>query len=158
MVSRATPLRNAVKERLYPVAERNGFVRDKSRHPLFAGFRRQRDGRVEVFDVQWDKYHRPYLVLNFGEAPTGDLEIHGTRVAAEDVGPGQCPVRGRLQRYRGGSMNCWFRLRKPWIAIVTSGAWNYRPEEVADEVVSAFDELEAWWATKSEGPHIYLPK
>ena len=156
MASATTPLRSAVKDRLYPVIAQRGFVRGKGAHPLFAGFRRQRDGKVQVFEVQWDKYHRPCFVLNFGEAPLGELEVNGTHVSADEVGPAHCPAGGRLQRYRGGSLNCWFRLRKPWMKVLTSGSWNFRPEEVADEVTEAFQELEEWWASKVEGPHVYV--
>jgi hypothetical protein len=156
MTSAATPLRSAIKERLYPVITQGGFVRDKRTHPLFTGFRRQREGKVQVFDVQWDKYHRPCFVLNFGEAPLGDLELNGTRVPADEVGPAHCPVGGRVQRYRGGSLSCWFRLRRPWMGVLTSARWNFHPEEVADEVARAFQELEEWWASKVEGPHVYV--
>ena len=156
MASAAAPLRRALKERFYPLIAESGFVRDKRPHPLFTGFRRHRDGKVHVFDVQWDKYHRPYFVLNFGEAPLGDVELNGIRIPADEVGPAHCPLNGRLQRYRGGALSCWFRLRKPWIATLTSGKWNFRPEEVADEVSYAFQELEEWWASKTEGPHVYI--
>ena len=158
MASPATPLRNAVKDRLYPLISESGFVRDKGVHPLFTGFRRQHGGRVHVFDVQWDKYHRPCFVLNFGEAPLGDLQVNGTRVPADQVGPPHCPVHGRLQRYRGGSLSCWFRLRKPWSKVLTTGEWNFHPEDVADEVTQAFQELEEWWTSKVEGPHVYIPR
>jgi len=156
MVSRARPLRDAVKSRFYPFADERGFSRVRVAHPLFTDFRRERAGKVQVFDIQWDKYHRPCFVLNFGEAPEGDLELHGTRIAAKDVGPAHCPLRGRLQRYKGGSLSCWFRLRRPWSDVLSSGAWSYRPEEVAEELVRAFRELEQWWETKIEGPHIYV--
>jgi hypothetical protein len=156
MVSRAKPLRDAVKNRFYPFAEQQGFARRRSAHPLFADFRRERHGKVQLFDIQWEKYHRPCFVLNFGETQPGDLELNGTRIAAEEVGPAHCPLRGRLQRYRGGSLSCWFRLRKPWSGVLTSGTWNYAPDEVVEELVQAFRELEAWWETKTEGPHIDL--
>jgi hypothetical protein len=156
MTSRASPLRDAMKERFYPFADRQGFVRERAAHSLFTEFRRERDGKVQLFDIQWEKYHRPYFVLNFGEAPIGDLEVNGTRIDAENVRAADCPLGGRLQRRRGGSLGCWFHLRKPLGAVLLSGAVNYRPEQVADEVIGAFQELEAWWESKVVGPHVHM--
>ena len=156
MASRASPLRAAIRDRFFPVAEAHGFVRRKAAHPLFTDFRREGEGKVQLFDIQWDKYHRPSFVLNFGEAPCGDLNVHGTLVLAEQVGPANCPFGGRLQRFKDGSLSCWFRLRKPWREVVRFGGWNYRPEQVADEVIGAFKELEEWWTSKVEGLHVYV--
>jgi hypothetical protein len=156
MTSRASALRDAMKERFYPFADRQGFVREKAAHSLFTAFRRQRNGKVQLFDIQWEKYHRPYFVLNFGEAPVGDLAVNGTLIAAENVRAADCPLGGRLQRRRGGSLGCWFRLRKPMGAVLLSGVVNYRAEQVADEVIEAFQELEAWWESKVVGPHVHV--
>ena len=81
---------------------------------------------------------------------------NGTRIGAENVRAADCPLGGRLQRRRGGSLGCWFRLRKPLSAVLLSGAINYRPEQVADEVIGVFQELEAWWESKVVGPHVHM--
>ncbi len=154
----ANELRQAIKRRFYPFAEGAGFVRAKSTHPHFTTFRRHRTGVLHVFDVQWDKYHRPRFVLNFGEAPGGDLELHGLRVAAADIEPVHCEPSGRLQRRRGGSMSCWFQLRKPLFEILTTRSARYPPDEVVDQLIQAFGEVEEWWRTKHEGQHIYRPR
>jgi hypothetical protein len=156
MASAATALRDAVKERLHPLIEQHGFVRHGKSDALFTGFRRVRDGKLHVLDVQWDKYHRPYFVVNFGEAPLADLELSGARVPVDQIAPFDCPQRGRMQRFRGGSMSCWVGLRKPWIKVLTTGRWSYRPEEVADEAGDAFPELEEWWTSRTAGPHLYI--
>jgi len=156
MTSPAT-LRSEVKDRLHPVIEQKGFSREQA-SSLFTPFRRERDGKVHVVEIQWDKYQRPAFVLNFGEAQSGELVINGVRVAAGRVTPAECRLNGRLQRYRCGSAGCWFRLRKPWVEMLTTGKWNFRPDEVADEVAQAFGEMEEWFASKAEGPHIYIPR
>ena len=156
MSSAATPLRAALKERFYPFAAERGFVRGKSKHPLFTVFRRQHDRTVHVFDIQWDKYGTPRFVLNFGEAPVEGVDVQGMHIDASDIEPWHCEVRGRLQRRKGGSLGCWFQLRKPLLKAITSGAWHFTPSEVVDQVIQSFSELEAWWATKAEGPHIYV--
>ena len=67
-MSRATPLREAVKATFYPFAQERGFVREKA-NPLFVPFRRMAGSMVQVFEIHWDKSHRPRLAVNFGEAP-----------------------------------------------------------------------------------------
>jgi hypothetical protein len=42
--------------------------------------------------------------------------------------------------------------------VLTTGEWNFHPEDVADEVTQAFQELEEWWTSKVEGPHVYIPR
>ena len=154
MAFAATPLRELMKERFYPFAAPRGFVRAKSTHPLFTVFHRRHDQTVQVFDVQWDKYRAPRFVLNFGEGPVQGVEIRGVHVSGDDLEPSHCEVQGRLQRRKGASLRCWFQLRKPIFQAISSGAWHFTPTEVVDQVIQAFPEVEAWWATKAEGPHV----
>jgi hypothetical protein len=93
-------LRDAVKEHFYPFVERRGFVRSKSRNPLFTVFRRTTSEAVHVFEVQWDKYGKPRFVINFGEAPPGGLDVGGAHVSANEVEPYHCATFGRLTRTR----------------------------------------------------------
>ena len=143
-------LREALKVRFYPYAESRGFVRDKSSHPHFTTFRRAHGAQIQVFDVQWDKYGRPLFVVNFGEADVHELAIETDKVETQ-----HCKDMYRLQRKRGGSLTCWFQLSKPWIEVFRSGRLKYRPEEVVNQLVAYFPEVEAWWAEKSEGPHVH---
>jgi hypothetical protein len=136
----ANPLREVVKHRFYPFAESRGFVRDKSSDPLFTTFRRTHEGAEQVFDIQWDKYHRPFFVINF-RSPEGSQARH---------------KRGRLQRRRGGALGCWFTLRKPLGEILRTGRLKYEPVEVVDQLISYFGEVEEWWSNGAEGPHIYF--
>lgn len=135
------PLRENIKRRFYPFVEARGFVRIKSSNSLFTTFRKANGDTAYEFEIQWDKYHRPYFVLNFG-VPEGAVTPARTK-------------RGRLQRKRGGSINCWFNLRKPWLEILRTGQFRYKPDEVVDDLISCFPEIEAWWSSGTEGPHVY---
>jgi hypothetical protein len=94
-MSRATPLREAVKATFYPFALERGFVREKATS-LFVPFRRMAGSTVQVFEIQWDKSHRPRFVVNFGEAPSTGIEFFGEHVSAELLNsasmPGARPV------------------------------------------------------------------
>jgi hypothetical protein len=155
-VSPATGLRNAVTARFYPYAESRGFVRAKSKNPLFTVFRRARGDTMQVFDVQWDKSYRPLFVINFTEGPIGGVEFAGAHVPAEDFETFHCWPRGRLKRKPGGSLRCWFRLKKPLIEAIMSMSRWYEPDEVVDQLIACFPEVEAWWADKHEGPHVAI--
>ena len=151
-MARSTALRDAIKKRFYPLVERKGFVRVHASN-YFTEFRRLHAGRVDVFDVQWEKHWRPLFVLNFGQSPAGAA---GDKISTTEVDRSQLNRTGRLQRRRGGSLGCWFGLRRPWLNVLTSGRWAYTIDEVVDELIDAFDEFEAWWNDGSEGPHIYI--
>ena len=154
-MSRATPLREAVKASFYPFALERGFVREKATS-LFVPFRRMTGSKVHVFDIQWDKSHRPRFVVNFGEAPSTGAEFFGEHISAGLLNPAQCPVHGRLQRWRGGTMRTWFQTSKPWAETMRTLKWAHTPEEVAAELIASFAELESWWETKQEGPHVNI--
>jgi hypothetical protein len=154
-MGRTTALRSALKTVFFPHAEAHGFVIDKSKQPQFTVFRRRLGDRVQVFDVQWDKYGLPRFVLNFGEAPATGLVRQGQPVAPQDVQVYDCLPSLRLQRRRGGSMRCWFQLRRPLLEQLTSLSREYSPEEVAHAVTDSFAEVEAWWRTRAKGPHVH---
>jgi hypothetical protein len=143
MASAAGPLLEEVKRRFYPFVEARGFARVKTRSPQCALFRRKSATRCDSFEIQWDKYWRPYFVLNFGPG-------------SGDIGPSSSERSGRLQRRRGGDLCCWFSLRRPWRNRLRTWKWNYTPAEVVEELISAFDELETWWSRGEAGPHIYV--
>ncbi len=135
------PLRETVKQKFYPFAEARGFSRVKSNNALFTVFRKSDGGVTYEFELQWDKYHRPYFVLNFGR-PEGS----GVQTRTK---------RGRLQRKRGGPMSCWFNLRKPWLEALQTWRIRYTPDEVVEQLITFFPEIETWWSCGTEGPHVY---
>lgn len=137
-------LREAIKAQFYPFAEARGFVRGKGAS-LYMPFSRQAGERTEFFEIQWEKYGRPCFVLNFGEH-LGPMPFNFRE--AEHI--------GRLQRWRGGSLRCWFQLRKPWLESLRTLQWAYTPEEVAVQLITHFAELEAWWQTRTAGRHVYI--
>ena len=143
-MSRSQPLRAELKKRFYPFAQERGFVLGKSTS-LFTPFERVVDGKVEFFEIQWDKSHRPRFVINFGERAS---------TTPADIGP--TAYAGRLQRWRGGSMRTWFQVSKPWVETLRTFTWSYQPHEVASHLMECFSELEAWWGAKQAGPHLHL--
>lgn len=110
---------------------------------------------VHVFDVQWDKYGKPRFVVNFGEAPTEGVLRYGVPVEARNVEVFDCKPMLRLQRRRGGSMGCWFQLRRPVLRQLLTFQREYTPEEVVREVLVIFSEAEEWWSSRAKGRHIH---
>jgi hypothetical protein len=148
----AKVLREAVKQQFFPFAEKEGFIRAKSNHPLFTVFIRQRGNRSDIFDIQWDNYHRPIFVVNFSEVSSSATNI-GSKL---QMSPFDYKSLGRLQRRRGGSLDCWYQLRKPWISVLRSRELRYGPDEVVRQLIENFQELNEWWNSKTEGPHVYI--
>ena len=141
MELKAKPLNDEMKRVFYPWVKSKGFEKQKSSDPHFVEFRRDSSQGEDVFEIQWDKYWRPYFVVNFSKVRTEDSKwLKG----------------GRLQRKRGGSMSCWFSLSKPFLHKFISIRWSYDPEEVVQELQRAFEELEKWWEYGEIGEHIYF--
>lgn len=141
MASKAKPLNDELKNQFYPWVESKGFERQKPADPHFVEFRRRSSNGVDIFEIQWDKYWRPYFVINFDkEHPDGSM----------------WPSGGRLQRKRGAPLTCWFGLSKPLINKLSTCQWSYQPYEVVQELQRAFAELEIWWENGEIGSHIYF--
>jgi len=136
-------LRKSLKDRFYPFAQARGFIRGKATS-LFVPFKRVVDGNTQFFEIQWDKHHRPCFVINFGEHA-------GAQVSNDQLQP-----FGRLQRWHGGSMRTWFQTSKPWMETLRTLQWSYEPDEVVTQLMEYFPELENWWVSKQEGPHVYI--
>lgn len=154
-MGRTTALRRALKSTLFVHAERQGFVLDTRHQPQFSTFRRRVGDTVQVFDLQWDKSGAPRFVINFGEAPAQGVVREGQPVAPEAIEVFDCRPSLRLQRRRGGSMGCWFQLRRPWLEQLIRLSRHHTPQEVAAHATAAFAEVEQWWATKARGPHVH---
>lgn len=147
-MGRTTPLRRALKTILYPHIEAWGFVIDTKHQPQFAVFRRQVGADLHLVEIQWDKSGRPRFVINFGRMPAG-------AAAPDEFQVHHCRPWMRLQRRRGGSVWCWFQLRRPLLAQILSLAREYSPEDVAHEVVVCFAEVEEWFTSGVKGPHVH---
>ena len=141
MASKAKPLNDEMKKAFYPWVKAKGFTKQKSTDPHFVEFRRGSSMGVDVFEVQWDKYWRPYFVINLGKEETTDTRwLKG----------------GRLQRKRGDTMSNWFGLTKPLVYKLITFSWSYKSEEVIEELKEAFSELENWWESGEIGNHLYF--
>jgi len=143
-MSKSKPLREALKKRFYPFAQSSGFVRGKATS-MFTPFERVADGKIQFFEIQWDKGNRPRFVINFGEYPS-----------SEKTDAKQPMASGRLQRWRGGSYRTWFQISKPWGETLRTFKWSYEPDEVAIHLIECFSELEVWWSSKEEGQHVHI--
>ena len=154
VAKRASPLREAVKTRFYPFAASQGFVKAPSTHPHFAVFRRLTKTEVQVFELQWDKYHRQCFVVNFGDAPITGTTIHGTHVPAASIETYQCTSYGQLTPRNCPYVRCWFRQKKPLLQVLKTGTRLYQPDEVVDQLVALFPELDAWWTQRHPGTHL----
>lgn len=142
MALKARPLNDELKKRFYPWVASRGFVKQKGTDPHVVEFTRRSVEGEDVFDIQWDKYWRPYFVVNFQK---------------RGVNEGAWVKCGRLQRTRGGSLSSWFSLYPPLQHRLSRLRWRYTPQEVVEELMDAFEELEAWWNDGSKiGPHIYI--
>lgn len=151
-----TDLRREIRAVFLPFAAAQGFVLDQRHAPTFLEFRRQRDGVVHVFDIQWEKYGRPRFVLNFGTCPAEGLMVNGEQIPAATVMAGWLPVKGRLQPGRGTSVGHWFRQDKPLLRALVSRDKLYPASRVVAELLQLFPEIEAWWATGAVGPHLHV--
>lgn len=154
-VSKSALLRKELKVSLWPFLERAGFVRGRSTS-LFTPFSRHTTHMVHVCEIQWDKYHRPRFVVNFGEVPMARL----SDVPPHEIAEGELMnhsdhlLRLMCRKVLPGSRGSWYGLGKPLWEKMTTLGWNYTPAQVVAITIDHFAEVEEWWRTKKIGPHI----
>ena len=151
-----TSLRQALKRTFYPRIRAAGFTIDMSNQPQSTTFRRITGGVLDVFDIQWDDHRKPRFVINFAQATGPRTDPYGAAIPLEKLCPYQCELRLRLQRRRGGAFGCWFQLRRPLVEQVMSFSREYKPDEVALQVIEYFPEMEDWWRNGRVGPHVHV--
>ncbi|MDH3643545.1 MAG: hypothetical protein OES38_15685 [Gammaproteobacteria bacterium] len=115
-IDRSRQLRARLKADLFPLLKGRGF-RPLKHSSLYYEFGRVSEGQLHVFEIQWDKYHRPRFVVNFGRSAIelNDEGEEGVRnpfmdvwVPVQETGTGGLAesnwlARGRLRRR-------WFRF------------------------------------------------
>jgi len=151
-----TELRRAIRRNFVPEMSRKGFVVDDRAMPMFLTFRRGAADKVHVCDIQWYKRGRPRFVVNFGSCGPEGVICHGQSVNATDMLPSQVSVAGRLSPRPGGLTRSWFRQDRSWLASLFLQSRLLPAEEVAEELLRLFPEVERYWSTGSLGVHMRM--
>lgn len=155
-MGRTTELRREIKARFFPFAAARGFSLDLRLQPRSAIFRRDAGDRVEMLELQWDKYGAPRFVIHFGSCPVEGLEIDGKSISAAEALPTWCDDVGSLQPRRGFSTRSWFRQDSTWLERLVGRPSLHDPSNVADELLALFPEIEQYWAGGHIGPHLRI--
>jgi hypothetical protein len=149
-LSAARRLRAAVSEDFCAHLSSLGFERCK-RSSLFYPYRRRSLRGYDLVEIQFDKYHRPKFVINFGVLP-GDfiVDSYGRWVDVEKVCIGQLVQQGRLHR-RPRSIR--------WFGIGGLSRFMFTENAVRREVLllkELFEQVELWFQTAATGPNLSL--
>jgi hypothetical protein len=145
-----------LKARFFRHAADRGFVIDERNHPRSTTFRRSRDGRVDIFEVQWDKYGKPRFAVHFGACAAEGLRINDKLFSPDETFPTWCPDAGTLQPRKGTSSRSWFRQDTRFFQRLLGRSALRDPEHVVGELLAIFPELERYWSTGEIGPHMRL--
>ncbi|WP_211620844.1 DUF4304 domain-containing protein [Paraburkholderia domus] len=125
-------MNGALKARFVPALRQLGF---KGSLPHF---RRQRDNRIDLLTVQFDR-HGGRFVVELSQCAVEGITTHwrkfisATTVTAHDLHPNQRHRLGSL----GPNTDHWFRFDD-----------GTSPMAVADSLCAYIDEAERWWATR----------
>jgi hypothetical protein len=151
-----TELRRELREKFFPYAGARGFAADLRLQPRSAIFRRSAGSRVQMFEVQWEKYGAPRIALHFGTCPAGGVLVNGTTYAPEETLPTWCTDVGTLQPRRGFSSRSWFRQDSTLLQRLLGRPALRAAADVVDELLAYFPEVEHYWTSGDVGRHLRM--
>jgi len=155
-MGKTTDLRRELKKRFYPFVAEHGFQIDMSHSPFSVDFRRITAERMDVFDLQWEKYGRPRFVLNFGQCSPNGAVHFGEQIPPDKVLFYMGSSSGQLQPQKGSGTRAWFRQDRSFFRRVVLRHQPRPPAHVVDELLCLFPELEAWFQHRRLGPHMVI--
>jgi len=150
-----TELRRELKRTFVPFMTARGFVLDNRHAPHFQNYRRTVGDRVQLLEIQWEKYGTPRFCVNLGQVGVEGTLCWGKVVAAQDAAPSHATENARLYpRGNGSSTRHWFRQDRPLLSALWHGSWRVPPEVPVRQLMDLFEEAEAYWRTGEVGPHL----
>jgi hypothetical protein len=153
-MGKTTDLRRAIKRNFAPYLEAKGFRADLRYMPQFLTFRRITPKRIYVCDIQWKKYGRPRFVLNFGSCGPDGVISHGEEIRPVDIMTSATPTQGRLMPGRHSTISGWFRQDRTLLQSLWKGSRLRSPDEVVNDLIVRFPEVDAYWESGIIGTHI----
>jgi hypothetical protein len=155
-MGKTTDLRRELKNRFYPFVAERGFQIDMTHSPFSVDFRRITAERIDVFDLQWEKYGRPRFIVNFGHCSTSGAVHFGEQISPDRVLSYMGSLSGRLHAKKGSQTRAWFRQDRSFFRRVVL---RHQPRPVAhvvDELLCLFPELEEWFRHQRLGAHMVI--
>lgn len=147
-------LRDEIKKTFFPFAAEKGFTRDKG-SSLFFVFRKVDENGGYVFDIQFEKYHKPRFVVNLGSCGVDGVTLGGRHIAASDIQPSDTPNFARLKPGAGGGTNSWFRQDRSLLKSLLTFKRLDDPAAPVALLMKLFAEAEEYLYAGTRGPHIY---
>jgi len=149
-MSRTSELRAQLRNEFIPHAISRGFENKGW------VFRRVRSGRLEVFDIQWDKYNRPRFIVNFANCDAEGVVFAGSKVLPDDVHPSQCSRPGRLGPGDQRTTRGWFCQDRNFLARLVGFNKLIPAANVVRQLTEMFSELEEYWDSGHISKHIHV--
>lgn len=161
MKSKRSILIRALQERFIPILLKNGFTQAKltgteaasgtiRRAFPFGYMKRPKGSDIELLDIQMDKRGELKFVLNFGVVSPEGVEWPWARLEQHEVMASDLRRRCRLYDSRFYWRIRWFSVpRLFWPTDPTA-----RINRTLDRLIELFPEVEEWFSTQREGPHV----
>lgn len=152
-------IRHAIREEFEPWMVRKGFQMTRKQGSTSVIFRKTCSDKIRLCDIQWDKYGKSRFVMNFGCCSIkGIVTWEGRMIMPEDMYPSWSPVWGRLTDGFLIAGLGWFRLDPPWYKWPWIKACHQSPAVLIARLKERFIEVEEFWETGKNGPHIRIYK
>jgi hypothetical protein len=117
-------------------------------------FRRRNPQKHDLIDVQFDKYHRPRFILNFGQVGLdGLIDAYGRYIKVDDVRIYHLVEGGRLNARPRLVLEHWFGVGPPAVRPVESAA-----DLEIEKLIRLFPQVERWFTTGRIGWNLSILK
>jgi hypothetical protein len=161
MKTKRSLLTRALQERFIPILLKNGFTQSKltgvdaasgtiRRAFPFGYMKRPKGADLELLDIQMHPRGKLKFVLNFGVAPPEGVELPWAKLSQHEV-----TASGLLRSCRLYDSRFYWRMK--WFSVSRPSqpkGIEARINKTVDRLVELYPEVEEWFSTRREGPHI----
>jgi len=154
-MNKAGTLRNCLKERFYPFISQHGFNLQEPRNPRLIDFRRSVGDNVQNLTILWAKYGQPRFVVDADILPADSPLLKGSAFLSALEEPST--IKYKSARLKPGLtfLTCsWFRLDRPILSRMLSRQEFFTPDQVVDQLMALYPEIEVWLKEGVRGPHL----
>ena len=131
---------------IYPLTSEEKKSKEMKIAFPFGRLKRKQGEKLEIAEIQFDKYGKLKFIINFGVVPENGVTLPWTHISQQDADVAALSEAYRL--YSSSIWSAWFSVG--WLA--QKNVENVK--KTVDKAINLYPEIENWFSTGTMGKHM----